>query len=195
MNSLFKGLSLLLVLTITACNTPPSLELEDYFAAQSRNHYLIFKPKQALWKISEASAPQDNEEVFLSLPFKNAQSQTALPLQDLLNMDLSSEPSVMVDPWLLNEEEREVYQSKVSFQRAIIMMKDGSLFIAQSSEGTEVSAYSFRDDFIEYGAKTIIPLPHRNRNMGWYRYGGASIEITSAFVGQDEADAYLIVSK
>lgn len=193
MNSLFKGLSLLLVLTITACNTPPSLELEDYFSPQSRNHYLIFKPKQAVWKLSETSASQNDEKVLLNLPFKSTKSSTAVSIADLLERDLFSDQSFMVDPWLLNGEEREIYQSKVSFQRAIIITKNGELFIAQSSEGTEVSAYGFRDDFIEYGAKTIIPLPHRNRNMGWYRYGGASIEITSAFVGQDEADAYLIV--
>lgn len=195
MKTLFKGLSLFILIHIAACSTPPSLELEDYFAPQNRNHYLIFKPQQAHWELSETSASQSNEKVFLNLPFNSTQSSSAISLKDLLEKHLSSVPSVLVDPWLLNGEEREIYQSKVSFQRAIILMKDGSLFIAQSSEDTEVSAYSFRDDFIEYGAKTIIPLPHRNRNMGWYRYGGASIDITSAFEGQDEADAYLIVSK
>lgn len=186
---------LAILFLIASCSPQAHLEVEDYFNQESRNHYLIIRDYHGAWGIENEAKSSDESHVLLNFSFQASKSSSAKDLSSLIDLGDKKTTPVLVDPWLLDGEELEIYQSKVAFQRAIVITQNGELFIAECFDGSEVSAYSFRDDFIEYGAKTIIPIsPHQNTN-NWYRYGGTVFEKSGQQKAPSENEAYLIISK
>ena len=188
-------LLLIVFLLIVSCSPQAHLEVEDYFNQESRNHYLIIRDYHGAWGLENEAKPSDDSQILLNFSIHPSNSSSAKDLASFLDLGEANTGSVLVDPWLLDGEELEIYQSKVAFQRAIVITQNGERFIAECFDGSEVSAYSFRDDFIEYGAKTIIPISPQNNTNNWYRYGGTVFQKGRQQKAPSENEAYLIISK
>ncbi len=195
MNPCFNSLLLAILFLIASCSPQPHLEVEDYFNPVSRNHYLIIRDHHGAWGLESEPRSLDDSSVLLHFTVPPSSSSSAKDLASLLDFGEANTSTVLVDPWLFDGEELEIYQSKVAFQRAIVITENGERFIAECFAGSEVSAYSFRDDFIQYGAKTIIPIASKNSTNDWYRYGGTLFQGNGQKKAPQENEAYLIISK
>ncbi|MGB0422848.1 MAG: hypothetical protein ACPGED_00935, partial [Flavobacteriales bacterium] len=136
----------------------------------------------------EKEEKEDNEKIHLVYPIMNSKSSNALTSADGINFH----SPCSLEAWLWEGEKMEIAQSKVEYQRALVE-KDGDWYLVQCQGNTEVSAYSFRDEMLEWGASSVLKLEYDGAYMGWYRYGGASIEKTLDIDRFPQPDAFLVV--
>lgn len=183
----FKLLTLTVLLS--SCETQSTLKVDDYLVAKSRNAYLIIDTGSFDFTIQEKSPSVDDPEVHLVYPLISSESEHALTALDGIAFDTPCS----LEPWLLEGEKMDIRQSKVAYQRALVKKK-GRWHIIQCQGKTEVSAYTFRDEMLEWGATSVIKLEYLGANMGWYRYGGANIEKKLDLEHYPQPTAFLVVN-
>lgn len=182
----FKFIALALILT--SCNQQNFLTVEDYLVTKSRNSYLIIDPGSLNLYIQDSAPDRGDSKIHLVYPLMNSSSKNALTDIDGVN----SETSIAIEAWLWEGEKLDIDQSKVAYQRALVQ-KGGKWFIVQCQGGTKVSAYSFRDEMIKWGASSVLKLEYRGAFMGWYRYGGAPIDKREDLTSNPKPSAFLVV--
>jgi len=178
----------ILALVFCSCETRNTLAVEDLLVSKSRNSYLIIDIGSLQFYIQENEEKEDNEEIHLVYPIMNSQSSNSLTSAEGINFN----SLCSLETWLWEGEKMDIAQSKVEYQRALVE-KEGDWYLVQCQGNTEVSAFSFRDEMLEWGASSVLKLEYDGVYMGWYRYGGASIEKVLDIDRFPQPDAFLVV--
>ncbi|MEO0403595.1 MAG: hypothetical protein AAF193_01865, partial [Bacteroidota bacterium] len=107
---------------------------------------------------------------------------------------LNFEGSEGMTQLIKNGEEHQISSSFQTYQMALVQ-KGSQLALLFTTDNEDVSQYTFQDDLLSYGADHAWALNYAGRNNGWYKYGGAQINITHDTSKNEAPDAWLVLSE
>lgn len=175
--------SFVLALVLLACSPPAKINIEE-FRTTKRITYHAFLVEDFSIAIAEAK-PTQLEDIVAAFPFKEDNQALKMP-EGLMDDEVNLEAIV------LSGERQDIRQSKVQYQRAFVQ-KAGDWWIVQTAFESEASGYTFADDLIEWGAQNAYVFGHASKDMGWYEFGGAQIDVRVEDAKVKQPDGWIVL--